>query len=457
MISGSFLERLEAAAKGKVSRESVLEPFLDGLETLWSDFEASLEQQPDELATFLEAYVAAIEDALNACAELAQECLGPEAGEEAFLDLGDAHTHANRLLLDFHSQSWVFRGPTKVDWINMVVDGGERFLAGENFPRHLISVLDDHVRELEFKLSCRPALEGEALLKVTRLLAAWARGTESMSRHQFEDLLTKIIGYAERFSDYLTEQTASLEQLLASLGGDVPKDEIVWLLDGVLTELKRIRAQFESALKSSVGTAGSEADQLLATLDDLDAAISSLAEQGDGRLSEEDIDDLHELHEMLEEEIGALSRAATREGTVACPSCGHRNARRSARCGACSFVLPADLSDAGSTLELSEDQQLEGGEENVIRFRRALRGFQNLSVDLDTFHSVVQSTRLLLEEAISSFPSGLTVDPSFKRAGDLIARCLRQCLAVEEPDDPRLEEALGHFEEGVGGLKLLLK
>lgn len=454
MVSGSFLERLEAAAMGRVSRESVLEPFLDGLDQLWCDFEAAWEQQPDELADFLEAYVAAIEDGLEACEQLARECLSSETTEETFLDLGDAHTHLNRLLLDFHSQSWIFRGPTKVDWINMVVDGGERFLAGESFPRYLITLLDDHVRELEFKLSCRPALEGEALLKVTRQFASWSKGHEQMSRHQFEDLLTKLIGYAERFADYLMEQTVSLEQLLASLGGDVPNEEIVWLLDGVLTELRRIRADFESAVKATGQSPGKEAGRLLDTLSELETAVGTLAEQGDGHLEDEDIDDLHELHELLEQEIAAFGRAAATEGTVACASCGHRNSRRAARCGSCSCLLAADLSASVSSMDFGELERSEGGEENVYRLRRACSEFQNLALSLEDFHGTVHQTRGIFEGAARGFlqsaraPANPT-ETLFRDSVESIGRSLDLLAAIEHPEDRQIEEALVIFEDGV--------
>ncbi len=458
MVSGSFLERLEAAAKGRVSRESVLEPFLDGLDRLWSDFETALEHQPDELVDFLEAYVAAIEEGLEACGELAQECLTPEASEDVFLDLGDAHTHLNRLLLDFHSQSWIFRGPTKVDWINMVVDGGERFLAGENFPRYLTTLLDDHIRELEFKLSCRPALEGEALLKVTRQFASWSKGHEQMSRHQFEDLLTKLIGYAERFAGYLMEQTVSLEQLLASLGGDVPNEEIVWLLDGVLTELRRIRADFESAVKATGQSPGREADRLLSTLSELETAIGTLAEQGDGHLENEDIDDLHELHELLEQEIAAFGRAATTEGTISCSSCGYRNSRRSTRCGSCSCLLAADLSASVSTVDFAELERSEGEEENVYRLRRACREFQNLALCLEDFHGTVHQTRGIFEGATRGFlqsarhPSN-TTETLFRDSIEQIGRSLDLLSTIEHPEDRHLEEALAIFDDGVAKMR----
>jgi uncharacterized OB-fold protein len=452
MTSDTFLDRLEAAALGKLSKTEVLEPFLDGLEKFLADFGDSLDRQPEEMRDFLAAYIEAIEDGAETCEELAIECLDQGASEDSFLELADAHTHLNRLLLDFHSESWVFRGPTKVDWINMVVDGGERFLQGGSFPRYLSALLDEHVRDLELKLACRPALEGEALIKVARQLANWARGEDSLSRHQLEDLMTKLIGYGERFADYLTKRTASLEQLLASLGGSVPAEEILWMLDGVLTELQRIRGDFEAALAASQLPQGQEISKVLATLGELESAISALAEQGSGDLEEADVDDLHELHEMLENEIATFQRAANREAPVKCSACGQGNPPRRSQCASCSAPLASETNRSNGTLDFSETEQVPGEEEHVARMRIAMARFRDGSLGFERFRSEVQAAQDRFETAIRRFKSvsaRTDQERQFMESLDQLEHALDLLAQVSSPEQPELEEGQALFLAGV--------
>ena len=124
----SFLERLDAAGRNEVPGELVLKPFLEGLEQLLVDFEASLEHQPVEMVEMLDGYLAEIAETVQTCQDLAEECLEQDCSPEAFLDLADSHQYLNRLLLDFHRESWIYRGPTPVDWINMILDARDRFM-----------------------------------------------------------------------------------------------------------------------------------------------------------------------------------------------------------------------------------------------------------------------------------------------------------------------------------------
>ena len=101
----SFLERLDAAGRNEVPRELVLKPFLEGLEQLLVDFEASLEHQPVEMVEMLDGYLAEIAETVQTCQDLAEECLEQDCSPEAFLDLADSHQYLNRLLLDFHRES----------------------------------------------------------------------------------------------------------------------------------------------------------------------------------------------------------------------------------------------------------------------------------------------------------------------------------------------------------------
>ena len=447
----SFLERLDAAGRNEVPRELVLKPFLEGLEQLLVDFEASLEHQPVEMVEMLDGYLAEIAETVQACQDLAEECLEQDCSPEAFLDLADSHQYLNRLLLDFHRESWIYRGPTPVDWINMILDARDRFMAGEELSSGLSFLLHDHNKDLELKLASKPALEGEALLTVLRRLREWADASTTFNRSQLDDLFGKLEQYGEKFAPYLSEQKVCLEQLILSLDQELSSEELDFVVGQAIEEIDDLQDRMIPCLTELTGLRKDYLSEILECLSELGARL--LALQADS-VTDDQIHELMGLYDSLERALTQFREANLNEGTVPCPKCGERNSRQTRRCGRCSTVLAAEVGE-GAKLDISDDGGGQVEEEHVYRFRAVCRGFQEKALTLEQFHQHLAAVKKRLGESVKQAggSESLPGDGAFSEGIDLIARGLAVLEPVELPEDLAVEQGLAFYLQGVECLR----
>ncbi len=443
----SFLQRLDAAARNEVSREEVLKPFLQGLEQLLIDFETSLEYQPVEMVDMLDGYLVEISEAVQACQDLGEECLEKDCSPDAFLDLADSHQYLNRLLLDFHRESWVYRGPTSVDWINMVLDAGERFLAGEDLSHGLSFLLHDHIKELELKLASKPALEGEALLAVLRRLQEWSDGGVRLNRSHLDELFGKLEQYGEKFAPYLNEQKICLEQLILSLDQGLSPEDLEPIVEQALEDIEELQDRMIPFLTELVGLRKEHLSEILECLSELGTRLAELQTES---VSQGEVQELMGWYDSLERSLTLFREANLNEGTVPCPSCGERNSKQSRRCGRCSTLLAAEMGQ-GSKLDISDDEEGRAEEEHVYRFRAVCRGFQEKTLTLEQFRQHLFAVDKRLQESIrqASRVEKTSAEQGFFDGIDLIAQSLIMLQPVELPEDLTVEQGLSLYLQGV--------
>lgn len=467
MRADPFLQGLERVVDGEIQASEVLEPYIEGLRNLLGDFEESLEHQPEELIDCLEPHLDAAADGVQVCLDLARQILEDEVteedDEETVWALADAHNQLNDILLDFHQASWLFRGPTSTAWVNMAVKSAEDFLGGGDMDPGLAPMLDQQVQQLRTNLRLHPSAEGEALVRAASKVADWGRGVLSATREELEDMLTILIGTAERAQDLVGEQSFSLEQLIQALQEESTTEELLFLLECGVIEVRQLIERVEVACLSSSPTTSEAADEALECLEHLEQTMLEIAEVAH-QVDEVDLaEPLIELYEELEKRLERLQAAGAAEGTALCPFCGERNARQTRRCGSCSRQLAAVAGEETSQLNLTEGEQGSAGpeEENVRRLRIACQQFQEGNIELAEFQGHVSALHKLLdrackgmdEESDSITPSGL----AFLGAAGELADALEHLARVELSADKTIEDSLAKFMSGVEKMRAAQK
>ena len=456
--SDLFIQKLEQVLDGELVKRSVLEPFLQGLEPMLADFERALEYQPPELVEHLSPFLEGISAAFEELRELGQQALTQEEGEEELLfELAEAHQFLNQMLLEFHRESWIFRGPTSVEWVNRVIDAGERFLSGAPLDGRLSRFLDGQVRQLELRLAVRPSEAGLGVLEAARNLSRWAAGREVVQRQQLEDWMTLLIGNAEKADPQLFRDKVSLQTLIRSLDSASDQQEMEHLLALTLAELSDLHFVFRKAQARTEGDCRERAIAVTEILEDLEKSLSEF------QTTEGAEDDLEELRELMDELDSALkSYDQTLEGSeqIQCPHCGESNPPHARRCGGCSRRLFGLPSESKSALDYT-DVEAGGEEEHVRRIREAVLAFQEGEQPETAFRSALTQVQERLEQFRKSPTAQMLSEhdsnqaAEFEQAVEQLEQGLGTLLECHDPQDTRLHLGLETFMQGAQKLRQL--
>lgn len=452
----SFLEQLDRVGAGTLDPESVLSPFLSGLEAMVAELEQAVDAGvTPALARLFDALSERFQETHNLACDLLEN---PVSG--GVKRLRQSHARLEQSLLAFHEASWIERGPTAHAWANQVVEGLEWFLEGEPLASDVGTLLDAVVLACEKRGAAREAGPGRDLLSLLRPLADWARGSIPLTPAELRESLRLLPKRVERAEQWLQEaQARGLERLLGSLDGNPSAEEVLMLARATLAEVERQIDETQQALSQTYGKSEVVIGEVFGILSDLEHTLRSLIEDVEGGWEWDFRDQLRELCQDLAEHMQELERVSQTEGAAECLACGGLNARQARRCAHCSVLLPAPAGEeALLDLTVGDAEAPEG--ENVRRLRVAVQAFAEGRLQAETLQSLASELRSLSSKARQAAPARATGtlrddERAYLEALDGIDRALEALQSISHPQEASLWPSLDLFLLGARQLREL--